>query len=450
MRKIITALCIFCLASLPVKAETVQKYLNSRQVNSAAVSVSIKNVETGETLYALNPRTPRVPASTLKLVTLAASVDTLGYDYKFSTKLYKSAQNELYIKLGADPFFKTSDLTDLMKIAASKNITEPKKFYIDNTITDNVEWGEGWQWDDDLNPLMPKFGAYNLDGNLINIEVTPINNNSAPSVGVKPFYPVTVMNFAKTVYKTDNTLKLERNNSISPNILNLTGTASRKTVFSVPVNNTQVYFNLRLKDAVDAAKIQNFDTPETAKLPEDKIYLAGEVTHDITDGMSAVLKNSDNLTAETVFKLAGGKYKNSTGTNEYSLMMLNDYFDKLGLKHEDIKVVDGSGVSKNNLMTADFMTGFLNALAKDENFETFKSYMPSPSEGTLKNRMLYFKDNLKAKTGTLSDASAIAGYIKARSGKIYSFDIMIQDAKTSVADKKNIEEQILRLIYMNN
>lgn len=449
MRKIIASLFILCMASLPVSAESIQRYLNSRQVNTAAVSVSIKNIDTGETLYSLNARTPRVPASTLKLMTLAASLDALGYDYKFSTQLYKSAQNELYLKLGADPLLKSSDLTDLMKIAASKNIVEPKKFYVDNTITDNVEWGEGWQWDDDLNPSMPKFGAYNLDGGLINIEVTPINNNSAPSVSIKPFYPVTIMNFAKTVYKSDNTLKLERNNSISPNILNLSGIVSQKTVFTIPVNNTQVYFNLRLKEAVDAAKIANYDNPAIAKLPADKIYFVGEVTHDITDGMNAVLKNSDNYAAESIFKIAGGQYKDATGTSEYSLMMLKDYFDKLGIKSDDIKVVDGSGVSKNNLMTADFMTSFLNALAKDENFETFKGYMASPSEGTLKNRMLYFKDSLKAKTGTLSDASAIAGYIKTRSGKIYSFDIMIQDAKTSVADKKNIEEQILRQIYMN-
>lgn len=63
--------------------------------------------------------------------------------------------------------------------------------------------------------------------------------------------------------------------------------------------------------------------------------------------------------------------------------------------------------------------------------------------------MLYFKDNLKAKTGTLSDTSAIAGYITSRKGNTYAFDIMINDAKTSSSDKKNIEEQILRQIYAN-
>ena len=63
--------------------------------------------------------------------------------------------------------------------------------------------------------------------------------------------------------------------------------------------------------------------------------------------------------------------------------------------------------------------------------------------------MLYFKECMRAKTGTLSDTSAITGYLKTRSGKMLVFNIMIQDAKTSEADKKNIEELILRQIYIN-
>ena len=101
-------------------------------------------------------------------------------------------------------------------------------------------------------------------------------------------------------------------------------------------------------------------------------------------------------------------------------------------------------------MTSDFMSNFLVYLASEDGFETFKTYLPTPSEGTLKDRMLYFKDNLRAKTGTLADSSAIAGYITSRRGKVYAFDIMITDAKTSASDKKNIEEQILRNVYFEN
>ena len=85
----------------------------------------------------------------------------------FQQNCIKSTNNDLYIKLGADPFLTSSDLEQLIDLAKAKNIISPKNIYLDASIFDNVEWGEGWQWDDDLNPLMPKFSAYNLDGNLL-------------------------------------------------------------------------------------------------------------------------------------------------------------------------------------------------------------------------------------------------------------------------------------------
>ena len=96
------------------------------------------------------------------------------------------------------------------------------------------------------------------------------------------------------------------------------------------------------------------------------------------------------------------------------------------------------------------MTECLVKLSNRYDIEVIEQCIPTPGEGTLKNRMLYFKDNMRAKTGTLSDTSAITGYITTRRGKVYVFSIMIHDAKTSEADKKNIEEQILRQVYMMN
>jgi D-alanyl-D-alanine carboxypeptidase/D-alanyl-D-alanine-endopeptidase (penicillin-binding protein 4) len=70
--------------------------------------------------------------------------------------------------------------------------------------------------------------------------------------------------------------------------------------------------------------------------------------------------------------------------------------------------------------------------------------MASPGEGTLSDRMLYFKGKLKAKTGTLSNVSTVAGYLTAKSGKTYAFCIMTNDPKSKSADKKAFEEYVLR------
>ena len=176
MRKIILFLICIILSISAVSASDIEKTIKNFGINLSALSVSVREVETGQEVYSLNKKVPMTPASTLKLVTLAASLDSLGKDYNFSTKLYKSTNNDLYLVLSGDPFLKTSDIEELLAIAHEKNILTPKNFYIDDSVFDGNEWGEGWQWDDDLNPLMPKFSSYNLDKNLLNIEVVPNTN----------------------------------------------------------------------------------------------------------------------------------------------------------------------------------------------------------------------------------------------------------------------------------
>lgn len=450
MHKIISLLLSLCISVTCANAESITKVINSLNVNKSAVSISIKEIESGKSVYSLNEKTPMIPASTLKLITSSAAADTLGIDYKFSTKMYKSTNNDLYIKLGADPFLSSMDLKTLIDAAKEKNIISPKNIYLDASIFDSVEWGEGWQWDADLNILMPKFSAYNLDGNLLRVEISPNADNTPASISVKPFYPVTFMNLVNSDSASglDN-INLSRNNSIAPNIIEAKGFVSKTNIVKIPVNNTKRYFILRMEDAIRDKKLDYYAPIKNANLPQNNIYLVGEICHELPEALNAILKSSNNLAAETLFKLGGAVWAKAQGTTENSLKMLNAYFEKLNIKNDDIKIVDGSGVSKNNLVTADFMTEFLVIKSHDTNFEVFKNFLPTSGEGTLKNRMLYFKDNLKAKTGTLSDTSAIAGYLTSRKGKTYAFDIMINDAKSTPADKKNLEEQVLRLIYTN-
>ena len=443
MRKIISLFFAIFLTLSSVQAENVTKTINSL-INKDAVSVSVKDISNNKEVYSLNKKAPMIPASTLKLVTSSAALNTLGSDYEFSTKLYKSSNNDLYLKLGADPFLTSSDLKKMMTVAKEKNILEPKNIYIDSSIFDNVEWGEGWQWDDDLNPLMPKFSSYNIDKNLLNITIAPTNINAPANIFTSKFYPITFMNLVTT--GNENNISISRNNSISPDIITIEGTVKKQETEFIPINHPKRYFILRIEDAIRSAKMDYYGKFAQKKVPSTNVYLVAQADHDLQTAISAILKNSNNFVAETVFKLAGGKYVNNTGSLANSQKMLNNYFDKLSLNYENIKIVDGSGVSKNNLMTTDFMTEFL---SKQEVIDTLKPELPTSGEGTLKNRMLYFKDNLRAKTGTLSDVSAIAGYITSRTGRTYAFDIMINDPKSKSNDKKSLEEYVLRDIYTN-
>ena len=424
---------------------SIDRAIKASSINRSAISVSVRNIQTGAEVYNLHAQRPVTPASTQKLVTFASALNILGTDYMFSTELYKSTNNDLYLKLAADPFLTTKDLKNLFSTAKTKNIIEPKNVYIDDYVLDSEYWGEGWQWDDELNPLMTKFGSYNLDSNMIKINVKPTTLNSPADIYTDVFYPLGFVNLVKT--GAENHIKITKNETISNNLLEVNGTVRQLSSVRIPVNNIKLYFKLRTEDAINDSKIFYYGKIYQKKLPAQDVYLVEKVERPISQAATAILQQSNNMVAETVFKLAGGKYVGNTGSITSAINMLKEFCQNNNISMDDIKIVDGSGVSKNNLMTADFMTKFLVAESKQENFEIYKNAMASPGTGTLRNRMLYFGDNLKAKTGTLSDVSAIAGYIKTRKGNEYAYDIMINDSKSQPNDKKVLEEMVLRAIY---
>ena len=423
-------LILMFFTALPSNAKSIKKVIAESGINKSAVAISIKDVHTGKTVFAYNQNHTMLPASTLKLITYSAALDKLGKDYEFITTLYKTTNNDLILKLGADPYLTSFLLDSMIETAKAKGILAPKTFYIDDSILDATEWGEGWQWDDSLNPLMPKFSAYNLDSNLLTVLIDPTTSDSPANIRTTKFYPVTFMNLVTT--GSMNKVEFSRTNHISPDIITVQGTVASQISTQIPVNNPQRYFKLRLEDAIRKQKIDYYAGFKNIKTPQDNIYTVKEIKHSISMAQDDILQNSSNLAAETVFKLSGG------------VQNVNEYCQRQDLDMDDIRIVDGSGVSKNNIMTADFMSGFLLKEAP-----WLEDLLPTPGQGTLKNRMLYFKGNLRAKTGTLSDVSAIAGYITTMKGKTYAFDIMINDPKSKSNDKKLLEEYILRTVHKN-
>ena len=69
MRKIIVALLTLVFAYMPAYADNIDKMLSKQHINHGIISVSIKDAKTGQKVYSLNDKTPRQPASTLKVIT---------------------------------------------------------------------------------------------------------------------------------------------------------------------------------------------------------------------------------------------------------------------------------------------------------------------------------------------------------------------------------------------
>lgn len=421
------------------------KDIHRSGIHKGAVSVSIKDLDTGKSVAELNSEIPTSPASTQKLLTYLPSLTVLGEDYNFSTSIYKTKTGDYYLVLGADPYLTTKDLFNLVSQLGLAKKSEIKNLYIDDTILDNQNWGEGWQWDDDLNKLMPKFGSYNLDKNLYTIIVNPTKVGSPADIFTGIFYPTTFINQTKTTLK-ETKVDFTRENYISPDSLTVSGPVAQTVKIQIPVNYLRRYFLLRMDDTFTKAKLGYYGKYQRAKLPKGAVKVA-EIKHPISMATVDVLKNSNNLVAETVFKLAGGKHVNGTGSAISAIAMFNTYCSINKLDCTKIRLTDGSGVSKNNLVTANFMTDYMVTTTKIFGLEKLELMLTKPKEGTLANRFFNMQGKLWAKTGTLANISGITGIMTAKSGKNYAFSIYINDGKSSESDKKMLEEFIIKTAY---
>ena len=385
----------------------------SKLSKNSIVSVSIREIKSEKIVYQREADLLLHPASTLKAITTPVILDVLGNNYKISTGIYKDNKGNIYLKLSGDPQLNPEELFKLISDFKSKGYNRIKgSLFIDDTAIDDIPWGVGWMWDDENNPYMPKFNSYNINRNSITVKITPSKLNQKPKVEISPYYPVKIVNNAITSNK--NNIFVERKVWKDLETIYIDGIISAATEKILPVGSPENLFKYQLTKALKENKIRFSGYYKKAKLPDNAV-LINEISNNLIDEIKITNKQSDNLAAETLFKLAGAKFVGKEGSTENGIKAFNDFYSKIGLDTSEVSIVDASGVSQNDLVTANWVTSALVKLSKNNNFEAYKNTLAIPLEtGTLQNRLRELsgsaseaKVRLYAKTGTNAGISAI-------------------------------------------
>lgn len=444
---IIVMLFMFSInSSFAFSVGKLEKYLKKSNLNeTATVAISIKNADNNNIVYEQNQNKLLHPASTLKLFTTYASLDTIGYDYFFKTQFYKDNANNLYIKLGADPLLTTIQLKQAFAELKKQGYTNFKNLYFDDSIIDKKEFSQGWMWDDDISPYTPKVSAYNIDGNVLRVNLTK-NEGELLSADVKSTYPISVISNVKLGDKY-NYLEVNRYNWLNPNVVELYGNIQSPRTVNIPISSMRRYYIHNVQKILEDNKISISGTKYASKLVPENSILLTEISNPITSAIQPILQNSNNLMAESVYKIAAGKKYNATGSDELAAVMFKEFFNKNGLETDKIVIKDGCGVSRNNLFSVDWMSSALNKLYKMKDFEQFKDNMAQSGDGTLDKRLYELRGDVWLKTGSLSNISTIAGYVKSQDGHTYSVVIFTQNFLEAQPKIKEFENEIINIIY---
>ena len=444
---VLTMIFMFSInSSFAFSVGKLEKLIKNSGLNeTATLAISIRDAESGNVIYEQNQNKLLHPASTLKIFTTYSALNVLGYDYLFKTQFYKDSENNLYIKLGADPLLTSSQLQQaFQKIKAEGNSTF-KNLYFDDSIIDKKEFATGWMWDNDTNPYTPKISSYNLDGNVVRVTMTNGSDGFA-TTSLKSTYPMSVISVIKTGAKNDY-LEVNRYNWINPEVVEIYGNLKSAKPINIPISSMRRYFIHNVEKSLEDNKISVSNTLYASKIvPEDAVLIT-EIKNPLKRTLPAILQNSNNLMAESLFKLAAANKYSATGTDILGEDVFKEFYKKQGLETDNILIKDGCGVSRNNLLYADWMTQALNKIYNQKDFEKFKDNMAQSGDGTLNNRLYPLRGDVWLKTGSLSNISAIAGYVKSQDGHIYSIVILTQNFVQEQSEIKKLEDEIINIIY---
>lgn len=413
--------------------------------HDSVISIAVKD-KNGENVYSKNQYKYLNPASALKLFTMAASLNELGGDYKFQTAFYKDKNNNIYLKLSGDPLLKTADIEQLAKNLKQNHKGKINKIYIDDSVIDMLPYPNGWM-SDDIWPNSPKISPYMIDFNTVKVDFLLSEDKKDLRIVQKSPYKFSFVNKLQTGSKTDFTFIEDETH----NTIDVIGTISSSvTDKPVPVLNPRYFFCQKMNEAINKAGIRFTDKFQFAKTPKDATLIA-KFERPADEIIKHILQTSDNIGAEMVFKVAGGKFANengliknsamAAGTTQNGINMFINYYQNLGLDPKQVRITDGSGVSRYNAMNVDWMTDALSKIDFD-----FEKFLPTGGVGTLDKRLREIKGCVYLKTGTLVGSSSLVGIIKTKDNVYYyASNIMSYNRNKSLV--KAAEDEIIFEIY---
>jgi serine-type D-Ala-D-Ala carboxypeptidase/endopeptidase (penicillin-binding protein 4) len=422
--------------------------------------VEVKSLDTGRVLYALNPRKLMMPASNMKIATLAAAAETLGWDYRFKTTLETTAEvdsgllkGDLIVRGGGDPTINARDqraaavFDEWAAALKAAGITRIDGNVIgDASAFDRRRLGQGWSWDYLQDGYAAPSGALEFNEDIATLSIRPgAKAGDDAAIEVTPGAGLGLIHHVVTGEAGSATkIAVERRpdgawlDVIGSIALDATP-ASRE----VAVADPEIYFAhsllLALVERGIAVRGLPKGMPDWRNLlaPLPRRVLVESRSPPLREIATTMMKVSQNLYAETLLKAVGAVTSGGPGSAEAGVAAARDIFAGWSIRPGTYVQVDGSGLSRYDFLTAEMIVTLLERLSKDpRHHDAFVATLPiAGQDGTISTRMKNTRAeaNAVAKTGSISNVRALSGYVKTRDGDTLVFSILANNFTISAA-----------------
>lgn len=418
----------------------------------ATWGVAARSLRTGERIYAHNAAALLVPASVMKIVTATAAAAAVGWDFTFTTVAELTGpvtdgvvRGDLVLKGTGDPSLLGEGGADLVSAVVDalgqRGITRiAGRVIADDSAVEEPRPGLAWSWDDLGTATGALSGALNATENVTRLTVWP-GDSAGQAVRIDPpadDREMTIANRAVTgAPGTAQTLWAERHpGEAALTIAGSLAAGAQPATLTVSVGNPTRWVarlvRTRLLAAGIAVEGDALDADDLPAAPPGQ-PLVNLPSPPLRELVRPMLKRSVNLYAEALVRLAAGP----DGAREMSAATpaMRDRLRGWGLTEERVRVVDGSGLSRFNLASAEALTDALVA-AWDGGASPLVAALPVAGvDGTLAERMkgTAAAGNVRAKTGTMTHVRSLAGYVTTADGEPLAFAIIANNFEGSAA-----------------
>jgi len=383
--------------------------------------------------------TLRTPASVQKLLTATAAKLYLGKNYHYQTTI---EGNRRFIKKGSfsgdlnfyftgDPTLTRKHIREMLKSLKHIGIKSIKgNVLLNNSHFNGYQWSDGQAWNDLGVCYTAPSNAIVVNRNCVlgNLSLAKKGDKEA-TLFIPNYEPVSITSQVAVVTKEQKekqfcALELTRNSQNTYHLLGCMLPRKRPLPLAFAVNSPEVY-----AQKIVAAELKNLGIKLSGKVLVDskvrnKSYQSVLVSHQsegLDELLNVMMKESDNLIADSLFKTMGGRYFKQQGNFRNGTKAVKAILKAKGLDLENAYIADGSGLSRHNLMSAElFMSVMQFVYSNDKQLKLLDTFSISGIDGTLKYHKGVNSKKLKgkviAKTGSLKGVANLVGVVKSRYG----------------------------------
>lgn len=468
--------------NLPALQTSISEVLRRPQLEAAIVGIKVVSLDSGRVLFEENAKKLLRPASNMKLYTVAAAMDRLTPDYRFQTSVYANSRpdasgvlrGDLTIYGRGDPSiaarFNNGDyfkgMNDLAAQIAAAGVKRVEGDLVgDESYFSGAPYGSGWNWEDLQWWYGAEVSSLTVNDNALDLSIKPGSDVGQPAV-ITTGPPDPLLKITNKVVTGPRSSRRDLNiyrglNSDTLEIVGAIPLDDRGFTAGIGMSHPALLFVYLLRTALAQRGITvtgksrtippaNFlgalpaatpmgsqVGPNPAPLPATRIEIATLQSPPFSLVAAQTMKPSQNLYTEIILRTLGkvapaaASPLNNIRTSEAAgLEVVKTFLKEAGVNLTPLSLTDGSGLSRNDMITAEASVQLLTYMSRHRFANSFREALPVAGvDGTLRNRMrgTVAENNVRAKTGSLSSAATLSGYVTTAAGENLAFSIMVNN-----------------------